>query len=211
MTPAPASIQSTRWPSAILQWSSVSLVSASWLSAAIFGLYIIAFYLGSIAGGHLARWNDNLPGLYSSGKPIASASIAAYFAAGSIILLLGPIQLIAKVRARWPKFHRWCGRIYVFTAGLAGIGGLGFIVAKGTIGGAPMNAGFGLYGLLMLVAAIETFRHARNRQFDVHRVWAIRLFALAIGSWLYRMDYGFWLLAAGRTRTRPPARFHGTV
>lgn len=36
-----------------------------------------------------------------------------------------------------------------------------------------------------------------------HRAWALRLFALAIGSWLYRMDYGFWLLltdGAGHTR-----------
>lgn len=61
-----------------------------------------------------------------------------------------------------------------------------------------MNAGFGLYGALMLLAAVETYRHARARRFDAHRAWAIRLFALAIGSWLYRMDYGFWLLAAHR-------------
>ena len=26
---------------------------------------------------------------------------------------------------------------------------------------------------------------------------ALRLFALAIGSWLYRMEYGFWLLLVG--------------
>ena len=34
--------------------------------------------------------------------------------------------------------------------------------------------------------------------------WAIRLFALAIGSWLYRMDYGFWRIVAngiGHTRS----------
>ncbi|HYE54963.1 MAG TPA: hypothetical protein VD996_08980, partial [Chitinophagaceae bacterium] len=27
---------------------------------------------------------------------------------------------------------------------------------------------------------------------------ALRLYALAIGSWLYRMDYGFWFMLAGK-------------
>jgi hypothetical protein len=31
---------------------------------------------------------------------------------------------------------------------------------------------------------------------EAHRAWALRLFALAIGSWLYRMDYGFWMMLA---------------
>lgn len=57
-----------------------------------------------------------------------------------------------------------------------------------------MDIGFTGYGLLMLLCAVETIRHARSGRFDEHRAWAIRLFALAIGSWLYRMDYGFWFL-----------------
>ena len=46
----------------------------------------------------------------------------------------------------------------------------------------------------MFWSAIEAVRHARGKRFEQHRAWAIRLFALAIGSWLYRMDYGFWFL-----------------
>ena len=79
---------------------------------------------------------------------------------------------------------------------LAGIGGLTFIAAKGTIGGTTMDVGFGIYGVLTAAAAIETYRHARARRLDIHRAWAMRLFALAIGSWLYRMEYGFWFLLA---------------
>lgn len=78
---------------------------------------------------------------------------------------------------------------------------------KGTIGGTVMNIGFSLYGVLMLVAAIETYRHAVAGRMDKHRAWALCLYALAIGSWLYRMGYGFWLLLAdglGHTQT-----FHG--
>ena len=56
-----------------------------------------------------------------------------------------------------------------------------------------MNAGFALYGVLVVAAAAETFRQGYARRLPQHRAWGIRLFALAIGSWLYRIEYGFWL------------------
>ena len=194
----------SRWEP--LRWSGACLAAASWASAACFGLYILAFYIGAIPAGHLDKWNGNLPGLYSKDQLPALVAMSAHLVTGAIILLLGPVQLIGALRSRWPRMHRWLGRIYVSTAGVAGLGGLIFILTKGTIGGAPMDAGFGLYGALMVVAAVETYRHARGRRFEEHRAWAIRLFALAIGSWLYRMDYGFWLLAMHRIGHRADFR-----
>jgi hypothetical protein len=197
-----AGLQRPGWSHANLRWSAFALVSASWFSAAMFGGYVLAFYLGALPSGRLDGWNQNLPRLYEPGHPAALVSIAAHFATGAVLLLLGPVQLIGGVRRRWPAFHRWTGRLYVIAAGVAGLGGLLFIFAKGTIGGAPMNLGFGLYGALVTLAAVETYRHARDRRLASHRAWAIRLFALATGSWLYRMEYGFWLLVghgAGHT------------
>ncbi len=181
--------------SALVRWSGMGLVAASWFSAAAFAMYILAFYLGAIPAGHLEQWNNNLAGLYDKGRLTAFLAMSAHLATGAIILLLGPVQLIGSLRRRWPAVHRWIGRIYVFTAAVAGVGGLAFVISKGTIGGGPMNAGFGLYGALVLLAAVETWLQAVRGHYEVHRAWAIRLFALAIGSWLYRMDYGFWLLA----------------
>jgi hypothetical protein len=71
-----------------------------------------------------------------------------------------------------------------------------------------MNVGFGLYGVLMIFAAVQTYRHARARRWEAHRACAMRLFALATGSWLYRMDYGLWLTAAPDHIWRRPD-FHG--
>lgn len=178
-----------------LRWSGAGLVAASWGSAAAFGLYIVFFYLAALKAGHLAQWNENLPGLYARHHAGALAAMAAHMAAGAVLLVLGPVQLMGSVRRRWPAAHRWMGRVYVATAAVAGAGGLVFIVRQGTIGGGWMNAGFGLYGALVVLAAVEAYRHARARRWERHRAWAIRLFALVIGSWLYRMDYGFWLLA----------------
>ncbi len=179
-----------------LCWSARVLTATVWMSAAIFGLYILAFYAAALIDGDLAKWNDGLPRLYESHTPVATAGIGLHFAAGGIILALGCIQFVQSIRVRVPAVHRWVGRAYVCAALLAGIGGLTFIAAKGTIGGTTMDVGFGIYGLLTAACAIETFRHARARRLETHREWAMRLFALAIGSWLYRMEYGFWFLLA---------------
>jgi hypothetical protein len=181
-----------------LRWSGAGLIGASWVSAAVFGLYIVFLYPAALRAGQLAQWNENLPGLYAPHHAAALLAMAAHLAAGAVILVLGPVQLLGAVRRRWPALHRRVGRLYVLTPAVAGAGGLTFLVRQGTIGGGPMDAGFGLYGALALTTAVQTYRHARARRFDQHRAWAIRPFALAMGSWLYRMDYGFWLLAMHR-------------
>ena len=177
--------------------ASVAVVATVWVSLTLFGFYILAFYAGAVADCDLSAWNAVLPDLYEQGSTAATVAIGLHFAAGGIILVLGCIQLVAPLRQRHPAVHRALGRVYVTAALLAGFGGLGFILVKGTVGGPVMDVGFGLYGLLMVIAAMQTYRYARARSLGLHRAWALRLFALALGSWLYRMDYGFWLLLTG--------------
>lgn len=193
---------------ALLRWAGSLLVATVWASATLFGVYILAFYAGAVAGGGtgMERWNVVLPRLYERDTPAATAGIGLHFAAGAVILLLGSIQFVRAIRDRAPALHRWVGRVYVAASVLAGLGGLTFIAAKGTVGGVVMDIGFGIYGLLMVLAAVETVRHARARRMEAHRAWAIRLYALAIGSWLYRMDYGFWLLLADGAGHTPDFR-----
>jgi uncharacterized membrane protein len=180
----------------MVQLAARALTATCWISAALFGLYILAFYAAALFDGNMAKWNEGLPRLYEAHTPAATAGIGVHFAAGGVILALGCIQFVQAIRARYPAVHRWIGRVYVTAAVLAGVGGLTFIAVKGTIGGTTMDVGFGIYGVLTAAAAVETYRHARARRLDIHRAWAMRLFALAIGSWLYRMEYGFWFLLA---------------
>jgi Predicted membrane protein (DUF2306) len=193
-----------------LRWSGIGLGAASWVSAAFFGLYTLTFYFGAIPSGHMDQWNIFVPGLYDKRNLPALLAIAAHFAAGAAILILGPVQFIAGLRVRWPWVHRWLGRTYVSAAVVTGLGGLGFIASKGTIGGAVMNIGFGLYGVLVLLAAIKTYQNARRRRWEEHRAWAIRLFALAIGSWLYRMEFGLWLNAVAPTPIGHTVNYRGS-
>jgi hypothetical protein len=176
--------------------ATIALVCVSWLSGALFAAYILAFYLGAVPSGALLRWNRTLP-IYAPHHGGSMIAIAAHFLTGAILLLLGPVQLIAGIRTRRPAVHRWIGRLYVLAAGLAGLGGLGFMAGRGTVGGWVMTLACSGYGVLMVLAAVQTYRHAAARRLDLHRAWAIRLFALTIGSWLYRLEYGFWLPLTG--------------
>ncbi|MEA2948471.1 MAG: hypothetical protein QOI40_3801, partial [Alphaproteobacteria bacterium] len=160
---------------AALHWAALALLCVVWISAAIFGLYIVAFYFGAVFDGTPDQWNKALPRLYDPHTMLATLGIGLHFAAGTILLLLGPVQLIGAVRTRVPALHRWIGRLYASTALISGLGGLAFIALQGTIGGGPMNLGFSLYGALIVVASVETVRNAMWRRFDVHRAWAIRL------------------------------------
>jgi hypothetical protein len=189
----PPSVKET-FPSRLFRFSGRTLAAVTWVSCSLFGLYILIFYAGALISGTASRWNGVLPGLYTASSKASTVGIGLHFAAGGVILALGFMQLLNVIRLRAPAVHRWVGRIYVTAAALAGVGGLTFIAVTGTIGGVAMNVGFGLYGALMVLCAIQTYRYARRRELDTHRKWAIRLFALAIGSWLYRMEYGFWFL-----------------
>ncbi len=203
-TPPPTRPRAETWSRQLLHWSGIILVTTVWVSAALFGLYILAFYASALYQDDMTRWNQVLPRLYERNTGTATTGIGLHFAAGGIILILGSLQLIDSVRVRFPAVHRWVGRVYVAACVFAAVGGLAFILMKGTIGGSTMNVGFGLYGLLMLVAAIATYRYAVVGDMARHRAWALRLYALAIGSWLYRIEYGFWVMftnGLGHTKT----------
>lgn len=178
----------------IYYYSSRALLGIVWLSSFIFGLYILANYAAAYFDDDLLRWNNVLPEIYVPGQPTASIGIGIHFAAGGLILLLGGLQLIESIRANYPRLHHWTGRFYIFVSLVAALGGLSFIAIRGTVGGLVMDIGFTGYGVLMFVAAVQTVRYAMKRELMAHQAWAWRLYALAIGSWLYRMDYGLWLI-----------------
>ena len=94
---------------AALRWAVRALVSIVWISAAIFGLYIVALYAGAVSDGAPERWNESLPRLYEPYEMLATIGIGAHFMTGTILLLLGPIQLIRTGRESAPWLHRWLG------------------------------------------------------------------------------------------------------
>jgi hypothetical protein len=52
------------------------------------------------------------------------AGILAHIIGGVLVLGLGPFQFLTRLRTRWPKVHRWMGRLYLVGIALGGSAGL---------------------------------------------------------------------------------------
>ncbi len=162
-----------------------------------FALYAVDFAQGGLRNA-LPE-----PHYIQSGSAVANLSIFSHMAAGAAITALVPFQLIPAIRRRLPALHRWSGRLIIVAGVATAVGGLVYIALRGTIGGTPMNIGFSLYGVLVLLTALQTIRYARAGRFSDHNAWALRFFWLALGSWFYRVHYGLWYLATDGLWSNP--------
>ena len=158
----------------------------------VFAWYIFALYLQPINTGDNTIWNRVLENMYVPKEALANFSIALHLFGGAVISIIGPFQLFPSIRNKAPHIHRWSGRIYMITAIIISLAGLTFIFSRGSVGGLYMDIGFALYGALMLMCVVQAWLNAMSGNYAVHRQWAIRLFALGMSSWLYRVEYGFW-------------------
>ncbi len=167
-------------------------------------LLVLPFVFYAVGFG-LNGLRDTLPEPHylQSDRAEANGAIFNHMVLGGLITALVPLQLMRSVRRRFPQFHRWSGRFITLAACVTAMAGLIYIGLRGTIGGLMMDLGFTLYGSLMLLAAIQTIRHARAARFDDHHAWALRLFWLILGSWLYRIHYGSWYAATGGLWSAP--------
>lgn len=132
--------------------------------------------------------------IFSPGTPLINFAIFGHMALGAVVMVLVPLQLSTAVRGRVVPLHRVLGRVIVIGAICIALGGLAYIGFRGTIAGPLTDFGFAVYGGLFLLAAGQTFRHARAGNHDHHRDWALRLFVLIMGSLLFRLHYVIWYL-----------------
>ncbi|MFK7869751.1 MAG: DUF2306 domain-containing protein [Roseobacter sp.] len=170
---------------------STAVLAALFLMAAPFAIYALRSGLDGFSGvTQQARF-------LVPDAPLCNWLIFGHMVLGGWITLQVPFQLWAWPRRKWPAVHRASGYVLLCASLLTGVFGLGYILGRGTIGGPAMNLGFAVYGVFMIGAAVMTLRAARARRFAGHRRWALRLFVLAMGSWLYRVHYGIWYAATG--------------
>lgn len=113
---------------------------------------------------------------------------------GGMVMMLASLQLVTRLRIRYPRVHRVSGRLIIIASTFIALGGLAYIALRGTVAGPLMDLGFTLYDPLMLGAAGQTIRHARADTFQQHGEWALRLFVLVIGSLIFRLHYVIWYI-----------------
>lgn len=108
-----------------------------------------------------------------------------HITAAPVALIIGGVQFIPQLRARFPATHRWMGRIYVFAVMIGGISGI--VLAYGNENGDLTRLGFGLLSILWLVCTALALRHAIARRIGEHRKWMVRSFALTFAGVTLRL------------------------
>ena len=106
--------------------------------------------------------------------------IIVHIIGGVLALSLGPFQFLNRLRARWPKVHRWMGRFYLIGILLGGTAGL--YMAFYAYAGIAASLGFATLALAWLFTGWMAYRAIRAGKKAVHRQWIIRNFALTFAA-----------------------------
>lgn len=182
----------------LLPWLGRAFRLAAALGLGIFGCYIL-LRAGGATRANFAQWRQLVAGLPMTTVSdwIANVGIGMHFLMGTVLVVAWPVLFSTRIRTQHRRVHRWTGRVYVSAGFLAGAGGLSYILAHRD--GGASHVAFAIWGAVMMASAVMAFAHARARRFGPHRAWAIRLFAMVLGSWLFDLEFQAWKeLAGGR-------------
>ena len=110
---------------------------------------------------------------------------------GMLALLLGPTQFIPGLRKQALNFHRWSGRVYVFSCFVGGLAG--FYIAFHATSGIIASVGFIGLATSWLYTTFRAFQSIRNKEIKNHQIWMIRSFSLTMAAVTLRIYLGFML------------------
>jgi len=178
---------------------SLRAAAASWFVVMVIGqmffaVYLVLFYGRAAVQGHPETWNKVLQAGYVSGATASNAVLISHLVFALLITLGGALQLLPVVRRRWPRLHRWNGRVYLVGAAIGSLSGLIMIWTRDTGGDLSQHIAISINALLILGFAGMALKHALARRFDLHRPWALRLFLAVSGGWFFRVGLMLWVV-----------------
>jgi uncharacterized membrane protein len=136
----------------------------------------------------LAANGGEIAANYASRPDWVRAAFAAHVVCGALALLLSPVQLWARVRARIPRLHRVVGRVVLVSIVIGGVAG--FLLSWFSLAGPIGTSGFGMLAVLWVTFAVLGLRAILRRDVQVHRRWMLRAFALTYAAVTLRL----WLI-----------------
>ncbi|WP_020596485.1 DUF2306 domain-containing protein [Spirosoma panaciterrae] len=175
----------------------------------LFGSYILFFYGKATLTGDFDRWNNVLPHGYVIGDWQGNLVVGIHVLLAAILVIGGPLQFIPFVRQYAPRFHRWLGRLYIVTAIVVSTAGLIMVWTRGAVGDTFQHICISIQAVYCIIFALMSFRYAKARQFNKHKVWSLRLYMVTNGVWFFRVELMFWLLINGGPAGFNPKTFTG--
>ncbi|MEO1042305.1 MAG: DUF2306 domain-containing protein [Pseudomonadota bacterium] len=171
-----------------------------WFLVALIGLlafvvFVFGYYGPRTATGDYPGWNDKqLIMGYEEGDFWGNLSFAVHVLLAGVMTFGGIFQLIPALRRRFPGVHRWNGRLFLTTAIVLSVTGIGMTWFRGAhlsfVGAATTT----INGLMIIVFGALTLRYAIARKIAIHERWAMRTFMVANGVWFFRLSLMAWIL-----------------
>ncbi len=170
-----------------------------WFLVAVIGqwtfvYYIIVHFGGAALKGDVELYNDSTIAGHVAGDPMGNIVFAMHVFMAAIITFGGTLQLIPQIRDRTIKFHRWNGRLFIFTAFIMALGGLYLVWVRGATLTLIGSLAISLNALLILIFSTYTIRTARAGKIAAHRRWALRAYLMVNGVWFFRVGFMAWIL-----------------
>lgn len=171
--------------------------------AARFGLGLVALLAVAIAGysvwlyatsslAALAVGEQGLASTYVDTPGLVQVVLYIHIAAGSLALVIGPLQFVAAIRRRAPRIHRVVGRVYLGAVAIAAIASLAIL---------PFNSaafvglfGFGALAVLWLITLVKAVVAIRRGDVPNHRAWMMRNYALTFAAPTLRLWLGVLIM-----------------
>ncbi|MCG7537059.1 DUF2306 domain-containing protein [Pseudoalteromonas sp. OOF1S-7] len=173
-------------------------VLKSWIVIALLGQWAFAVYILSIyalplligAPEHADKVSP-AQGFDSSGG-FNSLMFFGHIIPAALMAMSGIFQLSPGMRQRYPRFHRYNGRLFLVLGMSGALTGLylswGVGIRLSDIGA----MGVTLNGLLIPAFVFLAWRSALNKQFAAHQRWAVHCFILVNGVWAFRLFLMGW-------------------
>ena len=186
---------------------------APWLVRLIWTLVILLVLIGVAAATRRAVALTS-PGASGAGKNPAAALDANFvphrtitfihIVPGALFMILGPLQFVVRLRNRWPRFHRWSGRLFMVLSLIVGLSALAMSFTT-SIGGANETAATTMFALIFLFDLTKGYTKILGRRFLEHREWMIRTFSIGLAVATIRPIVGIFFA----TRRLSPHEFFG--
>ena len=115
-------------------------------------------------------------------------------APGTAFLLLAPLQLVARIRQRWPSLHRASGYLLLVCAVLFVLTAIYIAVVDPFFG--PWGSAAALFfGTLFINAGVRAYAAIKRGDVAGHRRWMLRVLAVAYGIAVIRaLSFPFFAL-----------------
>jgi hypothetical protein len=131
-----------------------------------------------------------------------------------LFVLLIPLQFVTSLRRHNPDLHRWSGRVVMGLGLVLGLSALWLSVHP--VGGLAEGTATMFFGCFFLFCLGKAWWHIRNGRVELHREWATRMAAIALGVATTRPIMGVFFATRGLTGLTPqqffgPAMWLGLV